>query len=198
MDRIETIKSKVSALVARHDMLKAAIESCAARKAEANARLKVIEDSIAIMQSVSSSLQIDVRDKIVHIVQAALDATFAGCLFKMEFVSRRDKTEIDLLMTDKDGNEQDIIYGQGGGLKDIVSFALRIALWTMGKTSSVILLDEPFKFLSEGHKEQGAELLKKLSADMGIQFIVVSHEEAIINAGDSVNVISEGKLVKTI
>jgi len=96
-------------------------------------------------------------------------------------------------ITDAEGNKQSILDGCGGGLKDIVSFALRVAIWSLDSESSpVILLDEPFKFVSAGHRNQGAELLHTLSRKLGIQFVVVSHVAEIVNNADTAYLVSKG------
>ena len=156
-------------------------------------RLKTVEASVAAVQCVAGELQNSVMEKITSIVQTALDATFPDYMFRMEFVSRRDKTEVDMCVTDLQGNKQSILDGCGGGLKDIVSFALRVAVWSLDKeAASVLILDEPFKFLSRGMRDAGAKLLGVLSHDLGIQFLVVSHVDEIVENADTVYTMKKG------
>lgn len=167
-------------------------------KAEAESKaqmehLTVIEAAVKVIQSLATELQTSVKDKIVSTVQAALDDTFPDVQFNMELTSRRNQTEMDVFVTDKEGNKQAILDGCGGGIKDIISFALRVAVWSLDSGAApVIMLDEPFKFLSEGHRNQGAELLHTLSRKLGIQFIVVSHVTEIVNRADSVYMVTKG------
>lgn len=150
-------------------------------------RLAVIESAVKVIQSIATELQTSVKDKIVSTVQAAIDDTFPNVKFNMELTSKRNQTELDIYVTDEEGNRQAILDGCGGGLKDVISFALRVAVWSLDKDSApVIMLDEPFKFMSEGHRNQGAELLHTLSHNLGVQFVVVSHVPEIVNNADRI------------
>jgi len=151
-----------------------------------------LESCIPIVQAIAGKLQNNVKDKIISIVQTALDATFPGLTFAMEFVTRREKTECDVYIIDEEGGKQTIIDGCGGGVKDIIAFALRIAIWALDNSSSpVIFLDEPMKFVSEGLRQQSANLLHVLSKKLGIQFVVVSHVAEIVNSGDTIYIVNK-------
>lgn len=182
--RIETCRDSINKLIVQYNLLQEKTEEASNKYEAYFSELKSYDASIAILQALAGNLQNNVKDKIISIVQKALDATFPGMFFDIEFVTRRDKTECDLLCTDSIGNKQDILTGCGGGLKQIISFALRVAVWSLDKEASpVILLDEPMTFVSEGMRQMGADLITTLSRDLGIQFVVVSHEQEILNAG---------------
>lgn len=155
--------------------------------------IAVVEAANSVVQSVALELQDSVRTKVQSIVQTALDATFPGNVFLMEFVTRRDRTEVDMYISDAEGNKQSVLFGNGGGLKDVVSFALRVAVWSLDDgASDVIVLDEPMKFMSAGCRNQGAELLDVLSRDLGVQFIVVSHVPEIIENASRAYIVVQG------
>lgn len=182
--RLNKCRDTINEQIARYNMLQEKLEEAEGKYDQYFSELKSYDASIAILQALAGSLQNNVKDKIISIVQKALDATFPGMFFTIEFVTRRDKTECDLLCTDTYGNKQDILTGCGGGLKQIISFALRVAVWSLDKDASpVILLDEPMTFVSEGMRQMGADLITTLSKDLGIQFLVVSHEQEILNSG---------------
>lgn len=63
---------------------------------------------------------------------------------------------------------------------------LRIASWSMERprTRNVIILDEPFKFLSENYQDQASSMLKELSSRLGLQFIIVTHEPILASYAD--------------
>ena len=71
----------------------------------------------------------------------------------------------------------------GGGVVDVIAFALRIALWKLKtpQTRNTIILDEPFKHL-RGKKEQQRSglLLRELSNKLGIQFIIITPKNSVI------------------
>ena len=73
-----------------------------------------------------------------------------------------------------------------GGINDVVCFAIRVALWNLqrGKKNNTIILDESFKFLSRDLQLQACQILKKLSAKLKLQFILVTHSPIMEKAAD--------------
>ena len=76
----------------------------------------------------------------------------------------------------------------GGGTVDVAAFALRIASWSMQnpKSNNTIVLDEPLKNLDASLQEKGSIMLKEVSKRLGIQFIIVTHEEVLTSFADKV------------
>lgn len=91
----------------------------------------------------------------------------------------------------------------GGGIIDVVSFALRIVLWSMEspRSRNVFILDEPFKNTGALISKAG-EMLKHLSSELNFQVILISHDEELINICDRVwrvshdGIRSDVKLIK--
>jgi DNA repair exonuclease SbcCD ATPase subunit len=52
------------------------------------------------------------------------------------------------------------------------------------RTRNTIILDEPFRFLSEDHQEQAGIMLKEISKKLGIQFLVVTHNPILAEVAD--------------
>jgi DNA repair exonuclease SbcCD ATPase subunit len=82
----------------------------------------------------------------------------------------------------------DPLDSSGYGTVDVASLALRIAAWSMQvpRTRNVILLDEPFKFLDgqTDRIEKASQMIKELSDRLGIQFIIVTHDNTLANYAD--------------
>ena len=92
-------------------------------------------------------------------------------------VAARGKTEVTLSFISPQGHEVDPLTASGGGAVDVAAFALRVAavLMTRPQARSVMVMDEPFKFLSEDHRPAAAQLLLELADNIGFQFILVTH-----------------------
>jgi DNA repair exonuclease SbcCD ATPase subunit len=141
-----------------------------------------------IIREVGLKTQQQLQFHVSDIVSMALNAVFPDPYeLKVNFIQRRNKTECDLLFV-RNGIEIDPIDASGVGAIDIASFALRIALWSMSspRTRNVIILDEPFRFLSENYQEQASVMIKEISQKLGIQFIIVTHEEVLTSAADRI------------
>ena len=114
--------------------------------------------------------------------------------FEILFEISRGKTNAELVFLDqKTGRQIDPMDASGGGVVDLTTFALRIACYALEhNTDNVIVLDEPFRFLSRDLQERAGEILKTLSEKMNLQIIMVSHISEIINVADKVFEVKKG------
>ena len=141
-------------------------------------------DARAIIQRAVATTQEQLRYKLSNIVTQALALVFDDPYeFKIEFVERRNSTECDLLFS-RGGEDYDPLESAGHGAADVASFTLRISYWLLGSTAPFILLDEPFRHLSEDLQPAAAEMIKMLSQEFNLQFLIISHEEEITNCAD--------------
>ena len=79
----------------------------------------------------------------------------------------------------------------GGGLIDILCFALRIAVFNISHTDDIMIFDEPFRFVSKGLRDKVAELVHTLSDRIGIQIVEVTHVEELMDNSDKQFVIKK-------
>ncbi|KKK86498.1 hypothetical protein LCGC14_2762610, partial [marine sediment metagenome] len=61
------------------------------------------------------------------------------------------------------------------------------------KSRNVILLDEPLKNLSQNMQDKASMMLKELSNRLGIQFIIVTHEDTLTEYADRVFRVRQSK-----
>jgi DNA repair exonuclease SbcCD ATPase subunit len=144
------------------------------------------EQAREIVRTVGLATQQELQFHISDITSLALEAVFDDPYeLKVEFVERRNKTECDLKFVRGD-MEIDPMTASGVGAVDVASFALRIASWSMmrPRTRPTIILDEPFRFLSENYQDKASQMLKELSEKLGLQFIIVTHEQTLSSYAD--------------
>lgn len=130
-----------------------------------------------ILQLVAQAVQRKVHDRISEVVSSCLSTVFDNpYAFKIVFERKRGKTEAQLLFT-RDGLDVDPITASGGGMVDVAAFALRVACLMLHRPrlSKIVILDEPFKFVSAQYRENVRSMLEGLSADLKIQFVMVTH-----------------------
>jgi len=167
------------------------IENCATAESSLKKNLIDYENCLkarTVVQTVAKSTQERIELHLSNLVTMALATVFPDpYTFSLRFVERRNTTEADLIFS-KNGNEtDDLLNTGGGGVADIASFALRIALWSLKKTRATFILDEPDKFLhNPEYQTKASELMKELCDKLGIQIILVSDQERIIAAADKV------------
>ena len=153
------------------------------------------EEAREILRNVGLRTQTQLSYHISDITSLALEAVFPDPYeLVAEFVQRRNKTECDLYFTRR-GSRTDPEDASGGGAVDVAAFALRVAAWSMQnpKRRSVMILDEPLKFLSDDMQEQASQMLKELSTRLGIQFIIVTHETTLTEFADKVFRVRQSK-----
>ena len=137
-----------------------------------------------VAQMTQEQLQVHISDITTLALSAVFDEPYELCA---EFVERRNHMECDLFFK-RDGLPIDPMTASGGGAVDVAAFALRIASWTMQyhKSRNVIILDEPMRFLSVDLQERASIMIKEISDKLGIQFIIVTHEEALTEYADKI------------
>ena len=167
---------------------------------EAKRSLHLHEKAKEVIRIVGLETQTKLKFHIEDIVSLALEAVFPKPYeLKLNFVQKRNKTECDLTFV-RDEMEIDPIEASGVGTIDVAAFALRIASWSMNvpHTRNTIILDEPFRFLSKNYQEQASVMIKEISQKLGIQFIVVTHENALTESADKIFEVSIKKGISKI
>lgn len=165
-----------------------------------NKQKRRLEQAIEIVKLVGLKTQQNLQFHIGEISTLALDSVFDDSyVLSVEFLERRGKTECDLFLK-TDDMEIDPLSASGGGVVDVVSFALRVAAYSLQnpKVRPVLLLDEPFTHLSAQLLPKACLLLKQISEELNVQMIIVTHEEALMDCADKVFQISQRKGVSKI
>lgn len=153
------------------------------------------EQAREIIREVGMITQQQLQYHISDITSLALETVFPDPYkLEVEFVQRRNKTECDLFFS-REGLKADPQTASGGGPVDIAAFALRIASWSMQipRTRNVIILDEPMRFVSADLQANASAMLKEISQKLGIQFIIVTHNEVLTSYADRVFKVSRRK-----
>lgn len=147
---------------------------------------KKVEDCLTaqqITQEVAETLQQSAQEQISRVVSRCLQTIFGkrAYEFKIRFSKKRGRTEAELLFL-RDNKEVDPLTASGGGAIDIAAFALRLAALVLirPRRRRLIVADEPFRFVSEGYRDKVRLLLETLSQEMGIQFVIVTHDPELV------------------
>lgn len=177
---------------------------------EARNKIKYIKEEInitqeaqIIIQTVARQTQKQIQIHISGLVSTALELVFHNPYkFKLDFVIRRNKTECDLLF-ERDGISFHPLTASGGGVIDVASFALRVALLSLKRPKSrmVLILDEPFKNINDPDRvihSKIAEMVKILSKKLGIQIIMTSLIPEIQEIADKIFLVEKKKRLSTV
>lgn len=146
------------------------------------------EEARTLLQQVAketqSALEYHVAELATLAMQSVLPAPYE---LKILFDSKWDRTEASIILC-RDGKEVSPMDASGGGVVDVVTFGLRMSLWTLQnpRSAPVFILDEPFTAVSRDLQDRVSSLLKEISERLGVQMIIVTHEEAVIAQADRI------------
>lgn len=100
---------------------------------------------------------------------------------------------------EQNGLELDIMEAKGGTLVNLVNFLLRLAvvLAAQPPLRKVLILDEAFAHVSAEYVPALADLLRQLCDETGVQFILVTHDTAYMDAADIVYEVTQKHGIST-
>ena len=198
---INTIQSTIERRAGRRDQLNTTLASTQLSIATLTQRQDALATALEICQTVAKLTQSELEIHISELVSLALEAVFPRPYkLVLEFTLRRNRSEADLLLEDEDGNRVDPMDAVGGGVVDVAAYALRIALWSLKRPRprAVMILDEPLRFLSRDLQGRASTMIREIGSKLGIQHIIVSHEENLLEAADKTFTVENKKGVSMV
>jgi len=188
MTNIQNLRNALEQMKGKRDQIQHDIDNAEQFIKEKKKDLRRHEQAREIIREVGLKTQQQLQFHISDITSLALEVVFDNP-YKLitEFIQRRNKTECDLYF-ERDGNRIDPLSASGGGTVDVASFALRVASWSMQRPRSrnVLILDEPFRYLSSDLLPKASEMLNQISKKLKLQIIMVTHAEELIENADRV------------
>ena len=174
---LSDFKQKIDLLRVRHDQASRTLVKAAARATSASKSLMDNREAITIAQEISREIQQRAHDRIASIVTRCIQTVFEEDIeFRIIFESKANRTEANLVFV-KDGMTVDPMTESGGGLVDVAAFAVRLACLMLAAPPRrrLLVLDEPFRFLSANYRPRMRDLILALAKEMNVQFIMVTH-----------------------
>lgn len=154
---------------------------------EKEEQLKNINKARWVLSEVSKQTQINFKYYVEDLMTLALKSVFKDrdFKFKIDFNIKRNKPECVFLI--QEGEEEPFFPKDemGGGIRDLISFVLRIVFWSLQRprTRNIIILDEPFKRLGKLSVLAG-EMVKEISQKLNLQIIIITHNSDLIGVAD--------------
>lgn len=159
-----------------------------------NQQLDCIE-AREVIQNAAQLTQTNLGKTLSVIVTKALEIVFEdeAPLFIVRFATKHNSTACEMFFSDDGTNEMDPLDSCGFGAVDVASFALRISIWSMSNARPVFIADEPFRNLDAERIPRASEMVKTLADELGLQMIIVTHEEDLKNNSDKVFIVTKSK-----
>jgi len=179
---LEQESGKIAALKQRMEVARSRLKSEKEAVAAATAHLEHVQAAQQVLQHLAQAVQQQAHERISRVVSSCLSAVFDDPYeFQIQFERKRGKTEARLRFI-RDSLDVDPLTAAGGGLVDVAAFALRVACLVMRRprVSRVVILDEPFRFVSREYQTRVRGMIQQLAKDMGIQIIMVTHNSNFV------------------
>lgn len=197
--QIDEVKSKLEGLRQYYYSEKGKMEQLKGRKSVLEEKLQSILNNIDVLEQVRLLLQKTAeftrersRQQIEQLVTNCLQYIFDSNLeFKIEISESRGRPEAEFFVVsniDGDKIKTRPQEARGGGIVDIISLALRVAMLQSSAPDieGPLILDEPAKHVSEEYIVHVAEFLKQVNIMFGRQIIMVTHNRHLGEAADRV------------
>lgn len=198
MSRLQELIGSHSKLRSHVDQLTGKQQALESQLFQAQVKLNLAQTEIEAWQKVqvlfgkvSEYAREQLKTRVEQTVTAALQGIFEDSRleFRIELKTVASKPAAEWQVVSQYGeatvaaNPED---ARGGGITDVVSLALRLALLELArpKPEGPVLLDEPGKMISAEYVPNLAEFLKQYAQRTGRQIILVTHHEALAEAGD--------------
>lgn len=189
MGSLDSIRRLVDKRVAELNVARASCRNLGRMLGQKEEHAEAIRRAQELAQAVAQAVQQQTHDRIAGVVSQCLEAVFDEPYhFIIHFERKRGRTEAALRF-ERDGAEVDPMTASGGGVVDVAAFALRLSCLVLNNPPlrRILILDEPFKFLSEGYRHRIRDLMLTLAKEMGVQFVQVTHIRELV-AGTVVEV----------
>lgn len=189
-ETIKQARDMWTRLDARRQVLIDQLEQAEAKLNEYLDTIDVYEKARVLLQQSAEYAREQARQQMETLVTNALQYVFGPLFqFQIEIEDHGNRTVAEFYVTTEYEGVQIKTKPQdsrGGGVVDIVTLALRVALMetVQPKVSGPLILDEPGKHVSNEYVYYLYEFLKSLSTMFGRQIIMVTHNHHLTESAD--------------
>lgn len=196
------IEFALSELRSRYQQALGQKEMLERQKAEKESALKQARHDIEVWEQVrvlfskvSEFARAQLKTRIEETVTAALQAVFErddiAFQIEMRMVNNQPAASWQVVSYYGTGEELTTVSGspedaRGGGVSDVVSLALRLALLELARPKPLgpVLLDEVGKHVSKEYAPNVAQFLKQYAQRTGRQIILITHQNDLAEIAD--------------
>ncbi len=196
MTKTEQLQLQIKQYQSKYEQGKGQLSLLESQKEEKKKKLNQTIDQLETWEMVkilfsetSEFARKQLKKKIEDTVTAALQSIIddRDLRFKVEIDKKRGQSVAEWKVMSRYGDgwvSESPEDARGGGITDIVSIALRLALLELAKPKNegILVADEPGRNVSREYGNNFAQFLAEYSEKTGRQIIMSSHREDQINA----------------
>ena len=178
---------KITKQIAKRDLLFDQRDAEIIKSASATQNITLNEKVQRLLQLTSDFSRQQAKGRIEEIVTSALSVVFGkDYKFQLSLEVRANRPEVDYWL-ESEGIVTQLKppdYDRGGGVADVVTLALRLAIAELSGVKGPILLDEAGKHVSAEFAPNVAYFLKEYSQKFSRQIVLITHNEALAEIGE--------------
>lgn len=186
----------IATKIGQRDLLTSQKEGAVDRKAAAENELASFDLVQILLQKTSDYARQQAKKRIEEIVTSALSVVFGkDYSFTLEIAVKANQPVAEYYLTSEGVTTQlkPPDYDRGGGVADVVSLALRLAVGELSGIRGPLFLDEVGKHVSQEYAPNVAYFLKEYSQKFKRQAILITHNAVLAEIGDvSIGVKQQG------
>jgi hypothetical protein len=150
-------------------------------------RVNALAECHELLKTFYDRLLLQLHGNIEEIVNRGLAAVFPDpYTFKIRFEEMRNQIVARICFV-RNGIELNPLTCVGYGCIDVTVFLLRLAvLYLTHRSRQLIVLDEPFRYVSAEYRPKLYSLVQQLSQLYQVQFIIVTHDSDLTLIADTV------------
>lgn len=178
---------QVTTKLAQRDLLAEQMEEAERRKARAEEQLAQFDLVQILLQATSDFARRQAKRRIEEIVTSALSVVFGkDYSFKVDLSIKGNQPVAEYFL-ESEGVVTQLKppdYDRGGGVADVVSLALKLAVAELSGVRGPLFLDEVGKHVSQEFAPNVAYFLKEYSDQFNRQIILITHNQHLAEIGD--------------
>lgn len=190
LERLQEARSQYLLQKDRMERLQSEIAACTAQLTACQDNIALLEQVKIVLQSTSEYARDQAKQQIELLVTHALQYVFGSEIaFRIKLNIVRNRPEAEFFVVSQYGSltvENRPEDARGGGVVDVISLALRIAMLHSYQPdiNGPLVLDEPAKHVSDDYIANVAEFLRYVSQVFGRQVIMVTHNRTLTDIAD--------------
>jgi len=189
-NKLEDIKKDKDEIEGKLSLLSEQFTDCEQKVHEIKTKRELYTKSVELVNLVQKTSREKIKKGFEKIVTYGLRSIYRDDYrFKLEFGRRGNLGELEFnIITPQCKEAFDPLLTSGGGILDIISVALRVALLesVIPKNNGFIIFDESFKHLSQDYIENAKNFLRAITKKMNRQIIMVTHKEQFLENANKV------------
>jgi len=197
-EKLNQLNSDISSMSGKCDLLLSQINKSNDKIVDLGRKKEIYKKSVEFLRLVEESTKISIKEGFESIVTYALRYIFQKDYnFNLTFNKRGNLQELDYAVSTPDFKEPyDPKDTSGGGILDIVSVALRIAILEKTKINGFLVLDESFRNIHNlTFIENAFKFLKEINKKLNKQIIFITgiEDTVALNYADKIIEIKKDK-----